>query len=109
MELNDRLLRVCELETRAKVEIVADISSMIRDLEGLAADLAAHVETEERRTRIRDSGSALYSSSARANRQRRLKLLDSIANLTVRLEAAERERDRAIERLEQLRKNIEAA
>ena len=70
-----------------------DRMTMIRDFEGMAADLARQIAAEEDRTGIKDVAHFNYSTFAKAASLRRDKLRASIEELKVQLEAAVRERD----------------
>lgn len=63
---------------------LAQFDRMIGDLETIKAELAKQIDQEERRTNNGDPGSVLYSTVARAARDRRENLSETLDDLTGR-------------------------
>jgi flagellar protein FliJ len=100
MKSREAALRLKRFEAEAKRRKVMDLEQMIRDFQHMAFDLDRQVQAEEDRTGIKDKSHFTYSTLAKAAAQRRDKLLASVADLQVKLEAAVRERDEALVALE---------
>ncbi len=98
MKARESALRLKRFEADEKARKVADIEHMIRDFEGMADDLDRQIKAEEERTGIKDPAHFAYSTFAKSASQRRDNLRASADGLKVRLEAAQRERDEALER-----------
>jgi hypothetical protein len=82
-------------EATTKARAVADLQSAISELDQLRSELNAFIRREEKRTGVSDSTRYTYSTVAVVARERVLKLNQSIAELTAKLEVAIEERDRA--------------
>ena len=100
MNSRERALKLKRYEFDEKVRKAADLEHMIRELEGMAADLDYQIRVEEDRTGIKDPQHFAYSTFAKSASVRRDNLRASVAALRVKLEAALRERDEAAEEVE---------
>lgn len=99
MKSRDTTLRLRRFEADDKARKVADLEHMIRDFETMATDLERQIQAEEERTGIRDASHFAYSTFAKSAAQRRDNLRSSANELLQKLEAAQRERDDALEQL----------
>lgn len=99
MKSRDTTLRLRRFEADDKARKVADLEHMIRDFETMASDLERQIQAEEERTGIRDASHFAYSTFAKSAAQRRDNLRSSANELLQKLEAAQRERDDALEQL----------
>jgi hypothetical protein len=97
MKARESALRLKRFEADEKARKVADIEHMIREFEGMAADLDRQIKAEEDRTGIKDPAHFAYSTFAKSASQRRDNLRASADGLKLKLEAAQRERDEALE------------
>jgi hypothetical protein len=97
MKARESALRLKRFEADEKARKVADIEHMIREFEGMANDLDRQIKAEEDRTGIKDPAHFAYSTFAKSASQRRDNLRASADGLKVKLEAAQRERDEALE------------
>ena len=97
MKARESALRLKRFEADEKSRKVADIEHMIREFEGMASDLDRQIKAEEDRTGIKDPAHFAYSTFAKSASQRRDNLRASADGLKVKLEAAQRERDEALE------------
>lgn len=97
MKARESALRLKRFEADEKSRKVADIEHMIREFEGMATDLDRQIKAEEDRTGIKDPAHFAYSTFAKSASQRRDNLRASADGLKVKLEAALRERDEAME------------
>jgi flagellar protein FliJ len=93
MKARETALKLKRFETDEKARKVADLEHMIREFETIAADLDRQVQAEEDRTGIRDIKHFAYSTFAKSASQRRDNLRASIAELRVKLEAAQKDHD----------------
>ena len=82
-------------EATTKARAVADLQSAISELDQLRSQLNGFIRREEKRTGVSDSTRYTYSTVAVVARERVLKLNQSIAELTARLDVALVERDQA--------------
>jgi flagellar protein FliJ len=80
--------KASEKETR-----VALLGTIIRDFDGMIAQLEGQIAAEEDRTRIKDPGHPAYSMFAKAAAKRRQNLLVSGAHTRSMLDVAKRELD----------------
>lgn len=96
MKPRDAALRLKKFEADEKARKVADLEAMIRDFEGMAADLERQIRSEEERTGVKDVNHFAYSTFAKAAAQRRDNLRASTAELKAKLDAAMVERDEAV-------------
>lgn len=99
MKARETALRLKRFEMDEKARKVADLEQMIREFEAIAADLDRQIQAEEERTGIKDARHFAYSTFAKSAAQRRDNLRASIAELRVRLEAAQRDFDEAKQQL----------
>jgi flagellar protein FliJ len=97
MKARESALRLKRFEADEKARKVADLEHMIREFEGMASDLDRQIQAEEERTGIKDAAHYNYSTFAKSASQRRDNLRASVDGLKAKLEAAERERDEALE------------
>jgi flagellar export protein FliJ len=88
MKLRESILRLKRFEADEKARKVADLQSMIREFEQMAADLDRQIATEESRTGVKDSNHFAYSTFAKAAAQRRDNLKTSVDDLKAKLDAA---------------------
>jgi flagellar FliJ protein len=102
MKPRDTALRLKRFEASEKARKVASIETMIFDFEQMAADLARQIAAEEERTGIKDAAHFAYSTFAKAAALRRAKLLTSVADLRMKLDAARQEHDDAVTELRKL-------
>jgi flagellar FliJ protein len=88
-----------ETALRVKDAKVADLESLISELQGNASVLDRQIKAEETRTKIEDPIHPAYSNFAKSALRRRDNLRASAAVLKVKLEEAIRERDDALAEL----------
>ncbi len=100
MKSRERALRFKRHEFDEKARKAADLEHMIRELEGMAADLDRQIQVEEDRTGITDPQHFAYSTFAKSASVRRDNLRASVVALRVKLGAALGERDEVAEELE---------
>lgn len=99
MKARELALRLKRFEVDEKARKVADLEYMIRDFEGMAADLNRQIEAEEGRTGIKDPTHFAYSTFAKSASQRRDNLRASAEGLKVKLEAERAEHQETLEQL----------
>jgi len=99
MKSREAAVRLKRFEADEKARKVAELEHMIREFEGMASDLDRQVKAEEERTGVKDPAHFAYSTFARSAGQRRDNLHSSVVGLMAKLEAAQRERDDALEQL----------
>jgi flagellar protein FliJ len=99
MKARESALRLKRFEADEKARKVADLEHMIREFEGMAADLDRQIRAEEDRTGVKDPAHFAYSTFAKSASQRRDNLRASVDGLKAKLEAALRERDEALEQV----------
>lgn len=102
MKPRESVMTSKRFEAEEKARKVADIEAIIREFEGMVADLSRQILSEEDRTGVKNLTHFNYSTFAKAAAQRRENLQTSIEDLRVKLEAAVQERDLAIENLRRL-------
>jgi flagellar FliJ protein len=102
MKPRDTALRLKRFEASEKTRKVASIETMIFDFEQMAADLARQIAAEEERTGVRDAAHFAYSTFAKAAALRRAKLLTSVADLRLKLDAARQEHEDVVTELRKL-------
>jgi flagellar FliJ protein len=93
MKPRDAALRLKRFEVSEKARTVLSMESMINDFEHMANDLARQIAAEEERTGVKDTSHFAYSTFAKAASVRRLNLLNSVADLRAKLDAAKREHE----------------
>ena len=84
MKPRESSVRNKEFEVRELERQLAQSDMMIADFRRIADDLDRQIEAEERRTGVQDPSHFAYSTTARAARQRRDKLEQSIDGLEER-------------------------
>lgn len=99
MRSNDTLLKLQRFEANEKQLKVRDIEMMIADFRQLADDLMHQIQIEEENSRIKDVNHFSYPPFAKAARQRRKNLFESIEALEGKLEDARGELTEAHEEL----------
>jgi len=99
MKARESALRLKRFEADEKARKVADLEHMIREFENMAADLDRQIRAEEDRTGIKDPAHFAYSTFAKSASLRRDNLRTSADGLKAKLEAAQRERDEALEQV----------
>lgn len=99
MKSRDAALRLKRFEADEKARKVADLQHMIAEFERMAGDLDRQIRAEEERTGVKDASHYAYSTFAKSASQRRDNLNSSANELRIKLEAAEHERDEAMEQL----------
>lgn len=95
MKSREAALRLKRFEADEKARKAADLEHMVREFQQMTSDLDRQIGAEEDRTGIKDTSHFAYSTFAKAAGQRRSNLKASIADLSVKLENAIRERDTA--------------
>jgi flagellar protein FliJ len=99
MKARESALRLKRFEADEKARKVADLEHMIREFENMAADLDRQIRAEEDRTGIKDPAHFAYSTFAKSASLRRDNLRTSADGLKAKLEAAQKERDDALEQV----------
>ena len=99
MRANETELKLRRFEVNEKRERIADIEAMIFDFKRLVEDLTHQIEVEEETSRIRDVNHFSYPTYAKAARQRRDNLLDSVKSLEGKLEEAQTDLNESLEEL----------
>jgi flagellar FliJ protein len=99
MKARESALRLKRFEADEKARKVADLEHMIREFENMAVDLDRQIRAEEDRTGVKDPAHFSYSTFAKSASQRRDNLRTSVEGLRQKLEAAQRERDEALEQV----------
>jgi flagellar export protein FliJ len=102
MKPRDSALRLKRFEVTEKARTVLSMESMIRDFEQMASDLARQIAAEEERTGVKDTSHFAYSTFAKAAAVRRTNLLNSVADLRAKLDAARREHEEMATELSKL-------
>lgn len=95
MKARETALRLKRFEMDEKARKVADLEQMIREFETIASDLDRQIHAEEDRTGVKDAKHFAYSTFAKSASQRRDNLRASIAELRLKLEAAQHDFDEA--------------
>jgi hypothetical protein len=91
MESNHIALRSKRFEATEKARKVASLETMVIDFEHTALELARQISAEEERTGVKNPAHIAYSTLAKATALRRTNLLNSAADLRVKLDMARRE------------------
>ena len=99
MKARESALRLKRFEADEKARKVADLEHMIREFENMASDLDRQIRAEEDRTGIKDPAHFAYSTFAKSASLRRDNLRTSVDGLKAKLEAAQKERDEAVEQV----------
>jgi flagellar FliJ protein len=95
MKSRDAVCKLRRYELQERTRTVADLESMIRDFEQLAADLERQVAVEEDRTGVKDPKHFAYSTFAKSVAQRRDNLRVSVEDLKAKLDVARLECEEA--------------
>lgn len=99
MRSNTTQLKLQRFEANEKQQKVNEIEAMIADFRHLADDLMHQIQIEEEASRIRDVNHYSYPPFAKAARERRKNLFDSISDLEAKLADARGELAEAHEEL----------
>ena len=99
MKARDTNVRIKRFEADEHARKIANLQSMIRDFQVMAADLDRQIQAEEDRTGVRDRTHFAYSTFAKSAALRRDNLRASAAELTGKLEIAMKAHDEAVEQL----------
>jgi len=99
MKSRETALKLKRFEVDEKARKVGDLVQMIREFETIATDLDRQIHAEEERTGVREPSHFAYSTFAKSAGHRRDNLRASIAELRLKLAAAERERDEVADQL----------
>lgn len=83
------LVRLKMFQLREKRRHLMQLERMAKEFERMATELEAQIIAEEKRAGITDTGHFAYPIFAKAARQRRANLLDSVRNLHTQKDAAE--------------------
>jgi flagellar protein FliJ len=102
MKSRDSALRLKRFEVAEKARKFSDMEMMARDFEIMIVDLERQITVEEERTGVRDSQHFAYSTFAKSVAARRENLVNSVADLRLKLDAARREHDEALDELQRL-------
>ena len=92
-------IQMKRFEADEKARNVADLEHVIREFEGMAADLDRQIKAEEARTGVNDPARFAYSTFAKSAILRRDNLRASAKVLSLKLEEAQRGDDNALEQL----------
>ncbi len=101
MKARETALRTKKFEADEQSKKIANLDYMIRDFVSMANDLDRQIQAEEERTGVRDTGHFAYSTFAKSAAQRRDNLRASASELTIKLEAATKARDEAVDEIAQ--------
>jgi flagellar protein FliJ len=102
MKSRDSGLRLKRFEVAEKARKFSDMDVMVRDFEVMISDLERQVTVEEERTGVRDQQHFAYSTFAKSVGLRRENLVNSVADLKLKLDAAQREHDEALDELQRM-------
>jgi flagellar protein FliJ len=102
MKQREFALRAKRFEATEKARKAALLEAMIRDFDGMAADLSRQIAAEEERTGVRDPNHFAYSTFAKAAAQRRSNLQTSVSDLKEKLDAARKEHEEVLAELTKL-------
>ncbi|MEW5424311.1 hypothetical protein [Amorphus sp. 3PC139-8] len=109
MKPRESSVRNKEFEVRELERQLAQSDAMIADFRRIADDLDSQIAAEEKRTGVFEPTHFAYSTAARAARQRRDKLMSSIADLEERRAIAAEKLDQAREVYHSMVHAIDAA
>lgn len=99
MKARETALKLKRFEMDEKGRKVADLEQIIREFENISIDLDRQIHAEEDRTGVKDPKHFAYSTFAKSASQRRDNLRASIAELRIKLEAAQKDLDDATQQL----------
>ena len=102
MKARDTMLRTKRFDVDERARKVADIESMIRDLETMASDLTRQIAAEEERSGVKDPSHFAYSTFAKAASQRRENLTNTTDKLRLQLDDARRAHEDALSEMQKL-------
>lgn len=88
MKSRDSVIRMKRFQIEERRRQIGQIEAMVEEFGRMVADLDMEIAAEHRRTGIDDEKHFAYSTFARAARQRRNNLQNSISDLQVQLETA---------------------
>ncbi len=91
MKPRESLVRLKLFQVKEKRRQIGQLDLMMGEFERMAGELDAQIQSEERKAGITDTTHFAYPTFAKAARQRRDNLFDSIRDLTSQKEAAEAE------------------
>lgn len=91
MKPRESLVRLKLFQVKEKRRQIGQLDLMMGEFERMAGELDAQILSEERKAGITDITHFAYPTFAKAARQRRDNLFDSIKDLTAQKEAAEAE------------------
>ena len=100
MKARDTMLRTKRFDVDERARKVADIESMIRDLETMASDLTRQIAAEEERSGVKDPSHFAYSTFAKAASQRRENLTNTTDKLRLQHDDARRAQEDALGELQ---------
>lgn len=107
MSKREQLVRLARFKVGEKRRQLDQLGMMLREFERMAGELDAQIQSEEKKAGITDVSHFAYPTFAKAARNRRDNLMDSVRDLktqasaaTIALEEAESELENA-EKLEQ--------
>ncbi|WP_336279458.1 flagellar export protein FliJ [Bartonella sp. CB175] len=89
MKSRESMLKLKMFQERGKRREIAQLDMMIAEFERIVSDLEAQISSEERKSGNSDIHHFAYSAFARAARQRRDNLVDSIHDLQIQKKNAE--------------------
>ncbi|WMS44739.1 hypothetical protein RDV64_10305 [Acuticoccus sp. MNP-M23] len=88
MKPRESTIQAKEFQAAALRRQLAQFERMIGDLEVIRIELGKQIDMEERRTGVADTANYAYSTVARAARERRANLTNTIDDLAARKDAA---------------------
>jgi len=88
MKPRESIIQAKEFQAAALRRQLSQFERMLADLEVIRCELGKQIEAEERRTGIADPSNYAYSTVARAARERRNNLTNTISDLSSRRTAA---------------------
>lgn len=95
MKPRESVVRLKMFQVREKRRQIAQLETMSREFERMANELETQIALEERKAGITDITHFAYPTFARAARQRRENLLNSVNDLDIQKAAAEIELEQA--------------
>ncbi len=95
---SERLRRSKEFEVNHNRLRAHQIETMIAEFDRMCVDLGQQIEAEEKRTRISDPTHFAYSTYAKAARERRARVRQSVDALRIELERLRFETNKSPER-----------
>lgn len=89
MKPRESVVRLKMFQVREKRRQISQLDMMIAEFDRMAAELEAQIGNEERKSGIVDINHFAYPTFARAARQRRENLINSIRDLEIQKDTAE--------------------